>query len=153
MLTKRDNRLDRGGDEPHPGDPLDRRIGRVFAAWMPLSPLFERFERGLAAFTPPADVEETDDAYIVEVELPGVTRDDIEVDLAGRVLTITGERKEKERVGVLRRRTRVTGRFRYEVLLPAVAPDGDVVAGYDDGVLVVRVAKSDADRPRRIPVH
>jgi len=152
MLTKRDIRGDRarGGALDHPLAALDERLSHLVPEWMSSWPVLDGH---LGAFTPPADVEETDDAYIVEVELPGFSRDDIEVDLAGRVLAISGERKEKERVGILRRRTRVTGRFRYEVLLPAVAPDADVAAGYDDGVLVVRVAKSAADRPRRIPVH
>jgi HSP20 family molecular chaperone IbpA len=46
----------------------------------------------------------------------------------------------------------VTGRFHYEVTLPAADPDAEVTAGYDDGVLTVRVSKPEADRPRRIPV-
>lgn len=104
------------------------------------------------AFTPPADVEETGDAYVVEIELPGVKRRDIDVTLAGRHLTVTGERREKERDGILRRRTRVTGRFRYEVTLPACDPDGEVTAGFDDGVLTVRVPKPESDRSRRITV-
>ena len=103
-------------------------------------------------FTPLADLEETDDAYVVEIELPGVQRGDIDVTLAGRQLTVTGERKERERIGVLRRRTRVAGRFHYEVVLPACDPDADITASYDDGVLTVRVPKPEADRPRRIRV-
>jgi len=152
MLTKSLTRTgrERRAELDHAPAALDERLSRLFPEWMSLASLLDA---GVGVFTPAADVEETDDAYIVDVELPGVSRSDIAVELAGRVLTISGERKEKERAGILRRRTRVTGQFRYEVLLPAVAPDADVVAGYDDGVLVVRVAKSDADRPRRIPVH
>ena len=63
-------------------------------------------------FTPRADVEETDDAYVIEVEVPGVAKKDIDVSVAGRRLTITGERKERERVGILRRRTRRRRRVR-----------------------------------------
>ena len=70
------------------------------------------------AFTPLADVEETPDAYAVEIELPGVKKDDLDIAVAGRRLTVTGERKERERVGTLRRRDRVVGRFHYEVTLP-----------------------------------
>jgi len=152
MLTKSPTRTgrERRAELDHAPAALEERLNRLFPEWMSLASLLDA---GVGVFTPAADVEETDDAYIVDVELPGVSRSDIAVELAGRVLTISGERKEKERAGILRRRTRVTGQFRYEVLLPAVAPDADVVAGYDDGVLVVRVAKSDADRPRRIPVH
>src|SRR4051812_963329 len=60
-------------------------------------------------FLPQADLEETDDAYLVDIELPGVHKKDVNVEVIDRRLVITGERKEKERVGVLRRRTRVYG--------------------------------------------
>ena len=50
-------------------------------------------------FTPLADVEETDEAYVVEVELPGVKREDVSVEVAGRRLTVSGERKERQRTG------------------------------------------------------
>ncbi len=56
-------------------------------------------------------MEETDDAYLVEVELPGVKRDDISIEVAGRRLTVSRERKERQRTGILRRRTRTVGRF------------------------------------------
>lgn len=65
-------------------------------------------------FTPLADVEETDDACVVEIDLPGVKRDHVAIEVAGRRLTVSGERKERERVGILRRRTRTVGRFQYE---------------------------------------
>ena len=104
------------------------------------------------AFTPLADVEETDEAYIAEIELPGVAIEDLSVEVAGRRLTVTGERKEKERVGILRRRTRTVGRFHYEVLLPGDVDEEGVEAALADGVLTVRVPKPASQRPRRIPV-
>ncbi len=103
-------------------------------------------------FTPLADVEETDDAYLVEVELAGVKGDDISVEVAGRRVTVSGERKERERVGILRRQTRTVGRFHYEVVLPGEIDEDAVEASLDAGVLTVRVPKAEAERPRRIPV-
>jgi HSP20 family protein len=103
-------------------------------------------------FTPLADVEESDDAYLVEVELPGVKGDDIDVEVAGRRLTVSGERKERERVGILRRQTRTVGRFHYEVVLPGDVAEDEVEAGLNEGVLTIRVPKVAADRPKRIPV-
>jgi HSP20 family protein len=134
-------------------DSLNHWLRRYLDSWDQFPSLLDgHFGDGGLGFTPLADVEETDDAYLVEIELPGVKRGDIDVTLSGRQLTVSGERKEKERVGILRRRTRVTGRFHYEVTLPAADPDAEVTAGYDDGVLTVRVPKPEADRPRRIPV-
>ncbi len=103
-------------------------------------------------FTPLADVEESDDAYLVEVELPGVRGDDLDVEVAGRRLTVSGERKERERVGILRRQTRTVGRFHYEVVLPSDLAEDQVEASLNEGVLSIRVPKVEADRPRRIPV-
>lgn len=131
---------------------LNQRLRRFLDDWDQLPSLLGELD-GRSGFTPLADVDETDDAYLVEIELPGVKRGDIDVTLTGRQLTVTGERKEKERTGILRRRTRVTGRFHYEVTLPAADPDAEVSAGYDDGVLTVRVPKPETDRPRRIPVR
>jgi HSP20 family protein len=104
-------------------------------------------------FTPLADVEETDDAYVIEMELPGVKKDDIEISMEGRRLIVQGERKEKERNGVLRRRTRSVGRFYFEVTLPGDVNENDVSASLDGGVLTLRVPKADATRPRKIEVR
>ena len=104
-------------------------------------------------FTPPADVEESDDAYLVDIELPGVRKQDLDIEIAGRRLTVRGERKEKERVGILRRRERTVGRFRHEVKLPGKVDEDGIVASLDEGVLTVRVPKPESERPRWIEVH
>lgn len=106
-----------------------------------------------SGFAPLADLEETDDAYLVEVELPGVKRDDVSVELSGRRLVVSGERKERERAGVLRRRTRAVGQFRHEVFLPGEVDAEGVSASLEEGVLTVRVPKADTERPRRIEIR
>ncbi|HZX02818.1 Hsp20/alpha crystallin family protein [Kribbella sp.] len=103
-------------------------------------------------FTPLADLEETDNAYVLEVELPGVKKKEINIDLDGRRLVISGERPEQQRTGWLRRQTRSWGRFHYEVVLPDnVDPDG-VEATLDDGVLRVTVAKGSTGQRRHVDV-
>ncbi len=104
------------------------------------------------AFIPLADVEESDEGYLVEVELPGVKREDVSLEVSGRRLTVSGERKERERVGILRRRTRSVGRFEYQVTLPGAVDEAGVEASMDEGVLSVRVPKAASERPRRIQV-
>src|SRR5690606_26044133 len=105
------------------------------------------------ALTPLADVEETDDAYVVELDLPGVKRGDVDVEVDGRRLSVRGERKERERAGILRRRERTVGRFAYEVTLPGDVDADGVEARLDDGVLSVRLPKPEHDRRRRIPIQ
>jgi HSP20 family protein len=105
-----------------------------------------------AMWSPPVNIEERDDAYVIEAELPGVDRKDINIDLVGNELTIAGEIKEKEREGILRRRTRRVGRFEYRVLLPDQVDSESVEAQLRDGVLTVRVPKSERAQRRRVEV-
>lgn len=110
-------------------------------------------DRSGIGWRPAADVEETADAYVVELELPGVRRDDVSVDFGGGELTVSGEVKERERVGFLRTRTRPVGRFDYRVSLPTDVLDEEVTAALSDGVLTVRVPKTEKARRRRIPIN
>lgn len=100
-----------------------------------------------------ADLEETDDAYLVEVELPGVKKHDVAVEISGRRVIVDGERKELERAGVLRRRTRAVGRFHHEVVLPGDVDAEAVSASLEEGVLTVRLPKPSGERPKRIEVR
>jgi HSP20 family protein len=104
------------------------------------------------AWTPFADVEETEDAWIIEVELPGVDRKDVNVEMRNSELVISGDLKEKERKGVLRRRARRTGHFEYHVTLPGEPNEENIDAKLHDGVLAVRVPKTEQAKARRIEV-
>jgi HSP20 family protein len=108
---------------------------------------------GAGSWSPLVDVEETDDAWIVEAELPGVDRKDVSVEVRDSELIISGEIKERERKGILRRRTRPTGRFDYRVTLPGPVDADGVEATLADGVLTVRVPKPEQARPQRIEVR
>ncbi|GAA2352221.1 Hsp20/alpha crystallin family protein [Streptomyces violaceusniger] len=124
--------------------------------------LFERMNRFLEAaaptwtetmaWAPLADLCETDDAYLVECELPGLKREDIDVEVGDRELHITGELKESEREGVLRRSTRRTGRFEYRALLPAEVKSDQVSASLTEGVLTVTIPKAQGTKPRHIEI-
>jgi HSP20 family protein len=114
--------------------------------------VFRSIESAVRDVLPAADVEETDEAYLVDVELPGVQREDVTLELAHGTLVVTGERRERERVGLLRHRTRSAGRFRLEVTLPTEVDADRVTASLDHGVLTVTVPKAASARRRRIPV-
>ena len=104
-------------------------------------------------WSPPVDLEETDDAWVVEAELPGMKKADITVELLDSERAIHGEVKERERKGILRRRTRRTGQFDYRVSLPGeVDADADIDAQLDEGVLTVRIPKPARARRRRVEI-
>lgn len=101
---------------------------------------------------PMTDIEETDDAWVIEAELPGVDKKDVNVEMRDSELIISGEIKEKERKGVLRRQTRKTGEFEYRVTLPGESDAEHIDANLHDGVLTVRVPKSESAKPKQIEV-
>jgi HSP20 family protein len=104
------------------------------------------------AWAPLADVTETEDAFVVEAELPGIRREDVDIRLAERELTIGGEYRETEREGTVHRSTRRTGRFEYRTLLPGRVTGEGVAATLSDGVLTVRVPKAPDASVRRIEI-
>lgn len=103
-------------------------------------------------WVPSADIEETDDAYVLQLDLPGVNREDVNIELRDNEVRITGEIKEKERTGVLRRQTRRVGQFEFMVTLPGDIDPEKVEASLHDGVLTVRLGKAAASQPRQIEV-
>ena len=104
------------------------------------------------AWLPEADIIETDSAYIVEVELPGVWHKDVDVSLNGNELVVTGEVKERKREGLFRRRTRKVGEFEFRATLPGPLRDDEVEASLAYGVLRVYVPKAESSKTRKILV-
>lgn len=110
-------------------------------------------ELGVAgAWAPPADIEDTEDAYLVELELPGVDKDQITIEVSQSELDVHGEIKEKERAGVVRRQARRTGQFDYRMSLPPNSDTEHISADLTNGVLTVRVPKAEKATPRRVEI-
>jgi HSP20 family protein len=103
-------------------------------------------------WSPLVDVEELDDAYVVEAELPGVQREAIEIELLGNELAITGDVPRRERTGTVRRQARRTGPFEYRMTLPDQVDASNVDASLADGVLTIRIPKAEQAQRRRIEV-
>jgi HSP20 family protein len=103
-------------------------------------------------WSPPADVSETDNAYLIHAELPGVHSDEINVEMRDREVVINGEVREQAEGGRRHRSSRRAGRFEYRAYLPGdINPEG-VNAQLSDGILTVAVPKSEAAKPHRIEV-
>ena len=104
---------------------------------------------------PPISVWEGDNEVLVCVELPGVSRDQLEVSLVGNFVTVTGVRPPPAPESfVLRANERPVGAFRRAIPLPIGVRAADLSANLRDGVLEIRVPKeaSQAATPRTIPV-
>ncbi len=127
----------------------DRLDKAMESLWQPLGGTLET----PLGWSPAVDVEEADDAWIVEAELPGMKEKDISLELHGTELSISGDVEERRRRGILRRSSRRVGHFDYRVNLPGVGESEDVQATLEEGVLTVRVPKPEHAKRRRIPIR
>lgn len=118
---------------------------------------FGDLARAEMPWVPLADLSETEDAYVVKVELPGVGKDQIDVQLQDRELVVSGEIPEQEQDGQnggrrRHRSTRRTGRFEFRAWLPGDVNADAVQGELTDGVLTLTVPKSAAAKPRKIEI-
>ena len=119
----------------------------------------DRFFTGSAApvnaWMPRVDVRETEEDIVVSAELPGMTKDDVQVTVENGVLTISGEKKqerEEKKEGGYHVTERCYGKFERAFALPRSVDQENVKAKFENGVLDVTLAKIPAAKPRLIPV-
>jgi HSP20 family protein len=106
------------------------------------------------ATAPALDMSETDKAIDVRMDLPGITAKDIDIQVNGNLLTVSGERKEeKEEKGkTFHRVERSCGSFSRTVTLPCAVNESEVAAEYKDGVLTVKLPKTEESKAHKIKV-
>ena len=125
--------------------------------------LFEDFlgrgaghEEGFApsAWSPAVDIYETDDAVVVKAELPGVTRDQVDVEVKDGVLTLRGERKAEQEVRGenYHRMERAYGAFMRSFSLPRGVDDEKINPKLKDGILEISLPKKAEVKPKQIKV-
>ena len=103
---------------------------------------------------PSIDMSETDAAIEAKIDLPGVKPEEIEIQLSGNILAVSGDRKEEqeEKGKTYHRVERRVGSFARSIALPCPVEEDEVVADYHDGVLTVTLPKTEAAKTRKIEV-
>jgi HSP20 family protein len=103
---------------------------------------------------PPVDIYETDDALVLEVELPGVSTDAISLELHEHTLRLSGERTREPTVrgGQYQRQEGRYGAFQRAFRLPTIVDQAKVKATYKNGVLALRLPKRARPTPTGIPI-
>ncbi len=108
----------------------------------------------VAQWLPLVDITEDDREYLIKAELPEVRKEDVKVTVENGVLTLSGERKfeKEEKDKRYHRIERAYGSFTRSFSVPDDADDSKVSAEFKDGVLTVRLVKSEKSRPKAIDV-
>ncbi|MDZ7340694.1 MAG: Hsp20/alpha crystallin family protein [candidate division KSB1 bacterium] len=102
---------------------------------------------------PPIDIIETDDSYLVTVELPGVNQDDVQIRIQGEKLTISGERKSRQHERRHFRKERFEGPFSRTIALPGPVDQSKVTAKYNSGILEITLPKHEKNVGRDIKIE
>ncbi len=105
------------------------------------------------AWTPPLDVWETEDQFVVEAALPGVSPDNVDISLTNNMLTIQGEIQPAQPQGQFHLRERQYGRFYRSLQLPVPVNSDQIEASYDSGMLTLHLPKAEEAKPKRISVR
>lgn len=121
--------------------------------------MFRDFDRasGSSAFSamslPVCDVHETDKDYVLEFDLPGVKKDEINIEVVGNQIVVSGERRqETKNEGKQHRMERRYGSFQRVFTLTDEIDADAIEANYSDGVLTLSIPKSEAAKPKKIRI-
>ncbi len=151
------HKREENGGSLAPADSFRQEVDRLFNSFF--RDPFAMAESALAGFTsgewsPSLDVSETENEVNVRAELPGVKPEDLDVTVTGDILTLAGEKKEtseKKEKNYWHSESRY-GSFRRQVRLPAEVDAEHVDAHFANGVLQIRLKKTQAAQARRISV-
>ena len=105
-------------------------------------------------FKAPCDIVEMPDAFELHMDVPGIKPEDINIEVTGEVVCISGERKEEKegKDKTFHRMERRSGKFCERVMLPSAVKNEKVEAEFHDGVLSVRLPKIEASKTRAVQV-
>jgi HSP20 family protein len=125
-------------------DAMDRRMRRLFP------------DIGFVATPmPPADVFETDDEVVVELEVPGFSKKELDVELFDHTLLVKGERREEEerKEKAFHVHERLATAFERRFELPTEADPAKIEASFDKGVLEIHVPKAVPTKPKKVDIE
>ena len=132
---------------------MQEDINRLFDATLGRRPL-ERVSMFEGEWAPAIDVLEDESRVVVKAELPGMTRQEIEVSILGDTLTIKGEKRREspEQGDRYHRLERVYGTFHRSISLPSSVVSGKASASFKNGMLEIEIPKKEEAKPRQIRI-
>ena len=133
---------------------IDNILDDVFTNFYQSLPSLPTSQNIDGTFLPRIDISETDSAYHLEIEIPGIDRKDIDIRSENNILTITGKKESssdhKERNYYAQER--FYGTFKRSITLPSNIAEDDIDANFKDGVLEITIPKKEQKNAKRIEV-
>ncbi|MGH8024924.1 MAG: Hsp20/alpha crystallin family protein [Limisphaerales bacterium] len=128
---------------------IDRLFGNPFGDWLMSGEPF------MEDWMPPINLYEEQDKFVIEAELPGIKKEEIQIFMSGNNLNITGQRTEEreQKARDTHRAERCFGRFHRMVSLPVPVKADAIQARYRDGVLTVTCPKTEEARRKEVRVQ
>jgi HSP20 family protein len=129
-------------------DSLQSEVNRLFDSF------FGGNEANRRRWVPAMDLVETDDHLVLRADLPGLTKDDVNIEIKDNVLTVSGERKSErtESSKGFHRVERAFGSFSRSLSLPDRVDPDKVSADFEHGVLEVKIPKPEERKPHRVSI-
>ena len=131
---------------------LQDQINRLFEELS--APQREDDEVTMGAWTPAVDIYDQEDAIVIKAELPGLSKEDISIEMKENKLILKGERIEEKEINEENyyRRERSVGNFHRAFTLPTGIDPEKVNANFKDGILKVEIPKAEETKPKRITI-
>jgi HSP20 family protein len=129
-------------------DSLQTEVNRVFDAF------FGQGTNPSRRWVPAMDLVETGDELVLKADLPGLSKDEVQIEIKDGVLTVSGERRaeHEEKSEGYYRVERSFGRFSRSLTLPKGVEADSVAADFEDGVLEIRIPKPEERKPHRVEI-
>lgn len=126
---------------------MERMMSGSFPAFREAEDLFD--------YTPPCDLSETDKEYSLKVDLPGIEKKDVKIEVEGSRLTVSGERREEKDEKTAKRHYQETsyGSYLRSIELPQVIDEKSVKAQFKDGVLTVTIPKNKPSNAKTVAIQ
>jgi len=135
--------------------------------WQEIEDKLDRYSRGMSQpqtgsqeviatgdWSPRVDIAETDEAFVIKAEIPGINKEDVKVTVDNGVLTIRGERKQEkeEKEKKFHRVERYYGSFTRSFTLPDNVDEAKIKASFKEGMLNLQIQKTEKAKPKVIQV-
>jgi HSP20 family protein len=134
---------------------LQNRLNSIFNDFASSNGDLQNESLGAGNFIPPVDIYEDANRLVLKLEVPGISQEDLQINLENQTLTVKGERKlvKDEKEENFHRIERRYGSFVRSFTLPATIETDSAQANYENGVLSITLQKKEAAKPKQLKIE